>query len=40
MFSLCEKCGYTADPQDIVCVVCTDLTAPRSEWVRMVKRVK
>ena len=39
MFSLCEKCGYTAEPQDSFCPVCSDLDARPRVWVRMVQRV-
>ena len=39
MFSICEICGYTAEPQDTICMVCTDMSKPRSTWVRLVKKV-
>jgi len=39
MFSQCLKCGYIAEPQDIFCVVCSDLSAPSSTWVRMTRIV-
>lgn len=35
MFSLCKTCGYTAEPQDIWCRVCSDLKATPKVWVRM-----
>ena len=35
MFSLCKTCGYTAEPQDIWCPVCSDLNVRPRVWVRM-----
>lgn len=36
MFSRCTKCGYTAEPQDIFCVVCpTTIVNGRREFQRM-----
>lgn len=40
MFSLCEKCGYTAEPQDIFCPVCpTTKVNGRTEFVRLTRKV-
>jgi uncharacterized OB-fold protein len=36
MFSLCETCGYTAEPQDIWCSVCY---RNKKEFVRMIRKV-
>lgn len=33
MISKCNACGYTAEPQDIWCRVCSDIKA--NVWVRM-----
>jgi lipopolysaccharide biosynthesis regulator YciM len=35
MISKCTTCGYTAEPQDIWCRVCSDLKATPKVWVRM-----
>ena len=36
MFSRCPKCGYTAEPQDIFCVVCpTTIVKGRREFQRL-----
>lgn len=41
MFSLCPVCGYTAEPQDIFCVVCpTTIVKGRREFQRLERVVR
>jgi uncharacterized OB-fold protein len=40
MFSKCLTCGYTAEPQDIFCVVCpSTIVNGRREFNRMTRMV-
>ena len=39
MFSLCEKCGYTAEPQDLFCPVCSNLDVRPRVFVKMIRKV-
>lgn len=36
MFSLCKTCGYTAEPQDIFCVVCPKVDGKYQRLERVV----